>query len=164
MPVISHETDTTDHSITITADFNAPLQRVWDVYADPRTLEQIWGPPTHPATFTQHELAPGGRMDYHMTGPDGEEYHGYWLIDEVDEHERIAFRDGFADATGAANPDLPLARNEFLFSEQDGHTTVRYITHYSSEQELNQSIEMGAIDGATLAINQIDEHVAAPHD
>jgi hypothetical protein len=39
--------------------------------ADPRQLERWWGPPTHPATFTKHDLAPGSHCERH-----GCEYNG----------------------------------------------------------------------------------------
>ena len=48
---------------------HASPERVWQLWADPRQLERWWGPPTYPATFTQHDLAPGGHVEYHMTGP-----------------------------------------------------------------------------------------------
>ena len=73
MPLTDATHDLESRTITITADFAAPVERVWQVYADPRQLERIWGPPSHPATFVDHDLTPGGRMNYFMTGPDGEE-------------------------------------------------------------------------------------------
>ena len=57
-------------TMTLTAEFDASPERVWQLWADPRQLERWWGPPTYPATFTAHDLAPGSRVEYHMTGPD----------------------------------------------------------------------------------------------
>ena len=34
-------------TITVTATFDHPVEKVWDLYADPRKLERWWGPPTH---------------------------------------------------------------------------------------------------------------------
>ena len=48
--------------MTVTAEFAAPVERVWALYADPRRLERHWGPPGWPATFVQHELVPGARL------------------------------------------------------------------------------------------------------
>ncbi|WP_367618868.1 SRPBCC domain-containing protein [Brevibacterium sp.] len=55
------------------AEFAAPPERVWEVYADPRQLEKVWGPPTYPATVVDHSLVPGGRVTYYMTSPEGGE-------------------------------------------------------------------------------------------
>ena len=38
-------------TLTITAEFNAPVTRVWELWENPRLLERWWGPPTYPATF-----------------------------------------------------------------------------------------------------------------
>ena len=67
-------------TMTIVAEYSAAPARVWQLWADPRQLERWWGPPTHPATVTDHDLAPGGLVRYHMTGPDGEQYHGGWRM------------------------------------------------------------------------------------
>jgi len=72
MPITSVEKDLDRLTITIVADFAAPLARVWDAYADPRQIERFWGPPCYPATFLRHDAAPGGRSIYKMTGPTGD--------------------------------------------------------------------------------------------
>jgi uncharacterized protein YndB with AHSA1/START domain len=64
MPVTDVTKDLDNRVLTITAEFAAPVQRIWDLYADARQLEQVWGPPTYPATFVDHELAPGATSTY----------------------------------------------------------------------------------------------------
>ena len=54
-------------SMTIDAEFDAPAERVWELWADPRQLERWWGPPTYPATFTTHDFRPGGRPFFEIT-------------------------------------------------------------------------------------------------
>ena len=97
-------------TMTLTAEFDASPARVWDLWADPRQLERWWGPPTWPATFTAHDLAPGSHVEYHMTGPTGDEAHGFWDIVEADPPRRLVFLDGFANDDGTPNDDFP--RNE----------------------------------------------------
>lgn len=43
MPVTDVQHDPENLTLTITADFAAPVQRIWQVYADPRQLERVWG-------------------------------------------------------------------------------------------------------------------------
>lgn len=71
MTITSVQKDTEDLSMTLAAEFDAPTERVWQLWDDPRQLERWWGPPTYPATVTSHDLRPGGRVEYHMTGPEG---------------------------------------------------------------------------------------------
>jgi uncharacterized protein YndB with AHSA1/START domain len=49
-------------TMTLTAEFEAPPTRVWQLWSDPRQLERWWGPPTYPATVTAHDLTPGSRV------------------------------------------------------------------------------------------------------
>ncbi len=78
MPITAVEKDLDQLTMTIVADFAAPLHRLWDAYIDPRQIERFWGPPTYPATFFRHDAEVGGRSFYKMTGPTGDEHHGLW--------------------------------------------------------------------------------------
>ena len=61
MPVTHVHKDPAKHTMTVTAEFAASVQRVWQIWADPRKLERWWGPPVYPATVVEHDLRPGGR-------------------------------------------------------------------------------------------------------
>lgn len=161
MPVTDVRHDLDSLTLTITADFAAPVERVWQVYADPRQLEKVWGPPTYPATVVDHDLRPGGRMTYYMTGPEGDKHAGYWAITAVDEPAGFTFDDGFADLDFTPNPDLPVSRNEFRFAAHDGGTRATFVSTYASAEALQQVLDMGVVEGASSAINQIDELLAA---
>ena len=54
MSVTSVDTDYDNLTTTLVADFDAPIDEVWQLWADPRKLERWWGPPTYPATFEKH--------------------------------------------------------------------------------------------------------------
>ena len=80
MTVITIEKDTEAFTLTLTADFAAPVEAVWELWADPRKLERWWGPPSYPATFVEHDLTPGALVTYFMTSPEGDKHHGWWRI------------------------------------------------------------------------------------
>jgi len=162
MPVTDVQHDLDALTLTITADFAAPVERVWEVYADPRQLERVWGPPGYPATFVDHELAPGGRMTYFMTSPEGEKYYSYWDVTEVHGTTRFDFKDGFAlDETFAPNTEMPEAFNTYNFSETSGGTRATFVATYASAEALQQVLDMGVVEGSASAINQIDDLLAA---
>ncbi len=162
MPVTDVTHDLDARTLTIVADFAAPPKRIWEVYADPRQLERIWGPPTYPATFVDHDLVPGGRMNYYMTSPEGERYYGYWEVASVDEPSGFTFDDGFAlDEAFTKNPDLPVGRNEFSFTEHGDGTRATFVSTYATVEALQKVLDMGVVEGASSAINQIDDLVAA---
>lgn len=161
MPVTDVRHDLDNRTLTIIADFAAPVERVWQVYADPRQLEKIWGPPGYPATVVDHDLRPGGRVTYFMTGPEGEKHGGYWDVTTVDEPRGFTFDDGFADPDLNPNPDMPVSKNVFTFTDHDGGTRATFISTYDSAEALQQVLDMGMIEGATAAINQIDGLLAS---
>ena len=160
MPVTDVTKDIERRTFAITAEFAAPVERVWALYADPRQLEQVWGPPEYPATFVTHDLRPGGRMTYYMTSPEGERFAGYWDVEEVDRPSRFAFRDGFADADLNPNPDLPVSRNDYTFVAADEGTRAVFSSTFDSAEDLQKVLDMGIEEGATSAINQIDGFLA----
>ena len=84
MTVTTIDKDTEALTLTLIADFAAPVEAVWELWADPRKLERWWGPPTYPATFVKHDLTPGALVTYFMTSPEGDKHHGWWRIKTVD--------------------------------------------------------------------------------
>jgi uncharacterized protein YndB with AHSA1/START domain len=157
MPVTDVQQDLDNLTLTITADFAAPVERIWQIYADPRQLERVWGPPTYPATVVDHDLTPGGRVTYYMTGPEGQKFAGYWQVDTVDQPHGFTFDDGFADLDFTPNPDLPVSSNVYTFTEHDGGTRATYVSRYPTADALQKVLDMGVVEGSSQAINQIDD-------
>src|SRR6266498_4956362 len=121
MSVTSVAKDFDRLTFTLIADFDAPIQRVWQLWADPRQLERWWGPPSHPATVETHDLTPGGAVTYFMTGPQGEKSRGWWRITSVNPPKSLEFTDGSADHNGTPVAGMPT-------------TTVRSEEHTSELQ------------------------------
>jgi uncharacterized protein YndB with AHSA1/START domain/pimeloyl-ACP methyl ester carboxylesterase len=148
-------------TMSIDAEFDASPERVWRLWADPRQLERWWGPPTYPATFTSHDLAPGGRVEYHMTGPEGDQPRGFWEIVEVNPPRSLVFRDGFANDDGSPNTDLPLTTARVSIEELGGGRTRMTIESvFPSTQAMEQVLAMGAEEGLKQAVGQIDAILA----
>jgi uncharacterized protein YndB with AHSA1/START domain len=163
MTVLAVDRDSVALTLTIVAEFNAPSARVWRVWADPRQLERWWGPPTLPATVVHHDLTSGGRVTYYMTGPDGEQYHGWWRVMSVDPPHSLEFEDGFADDHGRPNDDLPTTSIEVrLTATTAAKTTLTMICRFASIADMEQIIAMGTDEGFARAVGQIDAILAAP--
>lgn len=161
MPVTDVTSDLENRTLTITADFAAPVERVYAIYADPRQLERVWGPPTFPATVVEHDLTPGGRMNYFMTGPQGEKFYGTWLVESVDRPDGFAFDDAFTDEHFTVNQAMPTSKNVFSFAAHDGGTRATYTSTYATAEGLQQVLDMGVVEGASQSINQIDTLLAS---
>lgn len=161
MPVVDVRHDTDALTLTIVAEFAAPVPRVWQIYADPRQLERVWGPREYPETLVEHELKPGGRVGYYMTSPEGERFHGLWQVESVAEPDRFTFDDYFATADFTPNSDLPVSRCDYRFEAMEGGTRATYVSSYASAADLQQVLDMGVVEGASSALGQIDDLLAA---
>ena len=150
-------------TFAIDAEFDASPERVWQLWADPRQLERWWGPPTYPATFTGHDLTAGGRADYHMTGPEGDQPRGYWEIVEVDPPRSLVFRDGFADADGSPNPELPTMTARVTIEDTDGgRARMSMESTFPDAASMQQVLAMGMEEGIREAVGQIDAILEEP--
>ena len=145
-------------TLTVEAEFDASVERIWQLWADPRKLERWWGPPTYPATFTKHDLAPGSRVEYHMTGPAGDQPHGYWDVLEVELPRRILFHDCCDDADGTPRPINTIRVG--IEEVAQGGTRMSIEVEFRSTEAMEQALAMGTDAGQSKAVGQIDAILA----
>ena len=90
--------------IVITRMFNAPRERVWKAWTDPKELVKWWGPKDFTSPVCKNDLRVGGKYLYCMRGPAGSEFDkDMWstgTYTEVIPMEKIVATDFFADADG----------------------------------------------------------------
>ncbi|MEU2969965.1 SRPBCC domain-containing protein [Streptomyces ardesiacus] len=161
MTVTSLDKDLDHLTLTLVADFGAPVERVWRLWADPRQLERWWGPPSFPATVEEHDLTPGGPVTYYMTGPQGEKYRGWWRVATVDEPRTLEFTDGFADEHGVPNAAMPTTANRVTLTEHDGGTRLEMRAVFDTREQMDQLMSMGMDEGMREAAGQMDALVTA---
>lgn len=152
--------DTANLTMTVVAQLDATPERVWQLWADPRQLERWWGPPTYPATFTQHDLVVGSTTAYHMTSPEGDTMPGWWVITAVDEPRSLELRDGFAEGDGTPDETMPITSMRMTLEPADGGTRMTLVSHFDSLEGMEKLIAMGMKEGMTLAMGQIEAILA----
>jgi uncharacterized protein YndB with AHSA1/START domain len=141
--------DVDARTLTITARFDAPVERVWTLWSDPRRLERWWGPPGFPATVTEHDLVPGGVVAYFMTGPDGARHGGHWRVRRVDAPHTLEFDDG--------SPEMPTGAIRVTLTELADGTEMVIAGAWESAEGMRRILETGTDTGMTAAVGQIDE-------
>ncbi len=163
MTVTAVHKDPNALTLILEAEFDTSPERVWQLWADPRQLERWWGPPTYPATVTSHDLTPGGRIEYHMTGPTGDQPKGFWVIEEAVAPRSIVFRDGFANDDGSPNTDLPMSTVRVAIAGAgSGRTRMSIESIFPSTEAMEQVLAMGMEEGLKEAVGQIDAILAEP--
>lgn len=161
MTVVSVEKDYDSLSLILVAEFDAQIEQVWQLWADPRLLERWWGPPTHPSTVEKHHLAAGGEVAYVMTGPEGEKSRGWWRVTAVDPPRSLEFTDGFANQDGTPNAATPTTAVQMRLIEQDGGTRMELRFIFDSSEHMEKLERRGAFEVFPQSVGQMDALLAA---
>lgn len=161
MSITSMTKDPEALTMTVVAEYDVPAERAWQLWSDPRQLERWWGPPVYPAAVEHHDLTPGGRVTYVMTGPGGDQHHGWWRVLEVDAPRLLVVEDGFAHDTGEVNVDMPTTIMRVRIDDRPaGGVSIVVETTFPSIEVLDQLVAMGMEEGLRGAMGQIDAILA----
>jgi uncharacterized protein YndB with AHSA1/START domain len=156
MSVTRVDRDYDNLTITLIADFDAPIDRVWELWSDPRKLERWLGPPTHPASVEKHDLTPGGEVRFFMTGPEGDRSWGTWRVTAVDPPTSLELTDAFADPDGTPIADTPVSKLRVQLTERAGGTRMEIHSAFESREDMETWVSMGTLGGLQQAVGQMD--------
>ena len=146
--IVSVEKDYDELNLVLVAEFAAPDERVWQLWAAPRQLERWWGPPSYPSTVEKHELVPGGEVTYAMRGAS----RGWWRVTAVDPPRSLEFIDGFE------SPDagLPTTSVQVRLTGRDGGTRMELRFVFESRERMEQLERGGAFEVFPQSVGQMD--------
>jgi uncharacterized protein YndB with AHSA1/START domain len=95
-----------------------------------------------------------------MTGPAGDQSHGYWDVLEVDSPRRILLRDGCA-AEGTPLTDMPINTIRVGIEEvAQGRTRMSIEIVFPNTEAMEQVLATGTEEGLRQAVSQIDAILA----
>jgi uncharacterized protein YndB with AHSA1/START domain len=100
---MTHHTEN-QNSLTITRNFDAPRERVWQYWTDPDKYMCWSGPKDYSAPYAKIDLRVGGKILSSMRGPDGKDIWSTGTYKEIIEPSRIVITDSFADEHGNIVP------------------------------------------------------------
>ena len=157
MPLTNVSNDPAAKTITLTAELAAPVDRAWQLYADPRQLEQWWNPPGYPLTITDHNLSVGGMVHAHVTAPDGQEAVAYWRITAVDPPRSMVWEDGFLDDQLQPDPAIPPTTMRLTLADRDGGGTIMTIVvGFLSAEAMQEHLDMDIAEQMRVTFGQAD--------
>ena len=153
--VVNKETKT----VTITKEFDAERELVWDAYTKAELLDQWWAPKPFSSRTTVMEFREGGRRFYAMVSPEGQER---WVLQQyrsITPKTNFKLFNAFADEN--ENPQLPGSDWDFNFIGQNGTTKVHISIYNESLERLERMIEMGFREGTMAQLQNLEELLAA---
>ncbi|HMM79413.1 MAG TPA: SRPBCC domain-containing protein [Pyrinomonadaceae bacterium] len=152
--IVNKETKT----VTITKEFAAEPELVWDAYTKAELLDQWWAPKPYSSRTKVMDFRVGGRRFYAMVSPEGVERWVLQKYSSITPKTNFKLFNTFADAD--ENPDLPGSDWNFDFIDQNGSTTVHISIYNESLERLERMIEMGFQEGMMAQIDNLEELLA----
>ena len=153
--IVNKETKT----VSITKEFDAERDLVWDAYTKPELLDKWWAPKPLRSVTTAMEFEVGGRRFYAMVLPDGGERWAVQRYTSITPKTNFKFFNAFADAN--ENLELPGSDWDFTFSEEDGKTKVHISIYNESLERMERVIADGQFRAGTESqLNNLEELLA----
>jgi uncharacterized protein YndB with AHSA1/START domain len=90
--------DTATKEIVIERVYDAPRERVFEVFTQPEHLRKWWGPKGIDITVSEFDAQPGGKFFFGERGPDGATVYNTGVVREIERPSRLVFALHFADA------------------------------------------------------------------
>jgi len=147
--------DKPTQTVSITAEFEAGLDLVWDAYTKAELLDQ-WYAPKPWASKTKHmNFEVGGRRFYAMVSPEGVERWAVQKYTSITPKTNFKLFNAFADKD--ENLELPGSDWDLNFSEQGGTTKVTVSIYNESLERMERLIEMGFKAGTEMQINNLED-------
>jgi uncharacterized protein YndB with AHSA1/START domain len=145
-------------TVSITKEFAAELDLVWDAYTRAELLDQWWAPKPMTSRTKVMDFRVGGRRFYAMVTPEGAERWSVQKYTSITPKTNFKFFNAFADKD--ENPELPGSDWDFNFSEQDGTTRVSISIYNESLERLERIVASGFVEGAKAQLKNLEELLA----
>lgn len=142
-------------TVTITAEFNARRDLVWDAYTKPELLDQWWAPKPWSSKTKVMEFKEGGRRFYAMVSPEGAERWAIQVYRSITPKTNFTLLNAFADEN--ENPELPGSDWNLTFTENDGKTTVHVSIYNESLERMERLMAMGFKEGTAATFENLRE-------
>jgi uncharacterized protein YndB with AHSA1/START domain len=143
--------------IYVKRNFRASLQQVWQAWTIAKLLDNWWGPKPWRAETKVMDFKEGGYWHYAMIGPEGEYHWGKVDFMEIKNEKSFRAKDGFSDENGAPSSEFPPNIWEIIFHETNGDVLIELTISFDSTEDLEANLQMGFIEGFSVALNQLDE-------
>jgi len=131
-----------DRAIAQTRIFDAPRDRVFQVYTDPQRIPEWWGPKRHTTTVAQMDVRPGGVWRFVTRYADGreEDFHGEYR--EITPPERIVQTFELEGMPGH------VAVETLTLEDLNGQTRLTVTSVFDTAADRDAMLEPGAEEGA----------------
>jgi uncharacterized protein YndB with AHSA1/START domain len=144
------------YELVLDLTLDAPAEKLYRCYADPKLLQQWFAPKPWTIKSVDTDIRPGGRFNFVMASPEGQDYPNVGLVLAAEPNKRIVTTD--AITPGAFEPAGPFMVAEVTFEDLgDGKTRYCAIARHWNEETLKQHEQMGFHEGWGQTARQLEE-------
>ncbi len=153
--IVNKETKT----VSITKEFDAACDLVWDAYTKAELLDQWWAPKPFASRTKVMDFEVGGRRFYAMVSPEGAERWAVQKYTSITPKTNFKFFNAFADEN--ENLQLPGSDWDFSFTENGDKTTVHVSIYNESLERMERILaDGGFVEGTKMQLKNLEELLA----
>lgn len=147
---------TDKHELAIELILDAPKEKLFRCFTDPKLLQQWFAPKPWIITKVDIDVCPGGRFNFTMQSPEGQDFPNSGMVLAVEPNKRLVTTDAInADTYEPAGPFMVA---EMTFEDAGpGKTKYRAVARHWNAETKQQHAEMGFEPGWTQTARQLEE-------
>ena len=150
--------DSTANKLRVLRDFEAPVEKVWRAWTDPKIIDRWWAPKPWQAKTKSMDFREGGNWIYAMIGPDGETQWCRTDFKKIEPMMSYSTDTYFIDETGNRTQNfLGTSYWKVSFYSREEETQVEVEIDFDSEEDMDKFIETGFKEGFAMAHGNLDE-------
>ena len=143
------------HELVLELTLDAPAEKLFRCYTDPKLLQQWFAPKPWTIKSVDTDFRPGGRFNFVMASPEGQDYPNTGIYLEIVPNKRIVTTDAITPDT--FEPPGPFMVAEVTFEDLgNGKTKYRAVARHWTEETKKQHEQMGFEPGWTQTATQME--------
>ena len=151
-----HVDPSASHDLVLTRVFDAPRDKVFRAWTEPKLMKQWFAPSPWTVSGAQTDPRPGGTALVVMRDPEGNDHPSQGVYLEIVENEKIVFTDAY---TSAWEPSPKPFMTVILTFEEEPDGKTKYTArarHWNAEDRAAHE-EMGFHEGWGQCADQLAE-------
>lgn len=141
-----------NRTLSLKRTFDAPLKLVWETWTGAEQIAQWWGPKGMETKVVVHDFRVGGKWEYVMLMPDGNEFISEGIYSEIIEYKKIVTSADFKPMTLGVEIQI-------LFEESGNKTIFTLICVSPTEEYCRQQEKMGFYNGWGSVFNRLEAYL-----
>lgn len=144
------------NELVLELTLDAPREKLYRCWTEPELLRQWFAPRPWTVVNVDHDLRPGGRANFVMRSPDGEDFPNEGVFLEIKPNEKIVITDAFTEGWKPAGK--PFMAVEVTFADQGGGKTgYRAVARHWTEEAKREHEAMGFHEGWKQCAQQLEQ-------